>query len=156
MKDTAGVIALPPFIYLGALIAGWVIEYFYPTQLFATPFKHVLGWPLLIAGLTLQITAFRVFKRAQTPVNPYEPTTALITNGPFAYTRNPLYLALTLDYMALAVLTNTAWPWLLLPAVLVVMHYGVILREERYMEGKFGDDYRRYKTRVRRWWGKNV
>lgn len=155
-QDTAGIIALPPLIYAVALVIGWLIEYFFPTQVFGAPLKHILGWPLLAAGLTLQVTGLRAFKHAQTPVNPFKPSTALITGGPFAYTRNPLYLALTLDYMGLTLLTDTAWPWLLLPLVLVIMHYGVILREERYMENKFGDAYRQYKTRVRRWWGRTI
>ncbi|MEW6353717.1 MAG: isoprenylcysteine carboxylmethyltransferase family protein [Pseudomonadota bacterium] len=155
-QDTAGIIALPPLIYAVALIIGWLIEYFFPTQVFGAPLKHVLGWPLLAAGVTLQVTGLRAFKRAQTPVNPFKPSTALITSGPFAYTRNPLYVALTLDYMGLTLLTDTAWPWLLLPAVLLIMYYGVILREERYMENKFGDDYRQYKARVRRWWGRTI
>ena len=76
---------------------------------------------------------------------------AIIQSGPFRISRNPVYLADTLCYVGVAILLNTAWPLLFLPVVLLVMHRGVILREERYLEQKFGDEYNSYKMRVRRW-----
>ena len=90
-------------------------------------------------------------RRAQTPVDPYSPSTAIVVEGPYRYTRNPLYLALTLFYLALASIVNSVWPLLLLPLVLLVIQRGVIAREERYLEQKFGEQYLRYKSRVRRW-----
>ena len=84
-------------------------------------------------------------------MSPYRPTTTLGTAGPYRYSRNPLYIALTLAYLGAAVVVNTVWPVILLPGLLLVMQWGVISREERYLERRFGDEYRRYRTRVRRW-----
>jgi protein-S-isoprenylcysteine O-methyltransferase Ste14 len=83
--------------------------------------------------------------------NPYKPATALAVHGPYRYTRNPMYLAMTIFYLGLTLLVNTLWPLVLLPAVLLVVQRGVINREERYLERTFGDAYRAYKARVRRW-----
>ena len=89
--------------------------------------------------------------RAGTNIRPDLPTTALVTEGPFRFTRNPLYLGLTLMYAGIALLIPGTWPLLLLVPVLLVMRWGVIAREERYLERKFGEPYRAYLGRVRRW-----
>ncbi|NQV80212.1 MAG: isoprenylcysteine carboxylmethyltransferase family protein, partial [Alphaproteobacteria bacterium] len=91
------------------------------------------------------------FRRAGTAVQPYKPSTTVVTDGVYRFSRNPIYLGLTAFYLGLAFAVNSGWAILLLPLVLVVMHYGVIAREERYLEGKFGAAYRDYKNRVRRW-----
>jgi protein-S-isoprenylcysteine O-methyltransferase Ste14 len=90
-------------------------------------------------------------KRAGTNVDPREPTTAIVTGGPYRFTRNPLYLSMTLVYAGITALANALPAALLLPAVLAFMRRGVIEREERYLERKFGDEYMDYKARVRRW-----
>jgi protein-S-isoprenylcysteine O-methyltransferase Ste14 len=92
-----------------------------------------------------------VMKHAGTHIDPYKPTMALVVDGPFRFTRNPLYLSLTLLYSGTAFLLNLLWAILLLPIALVIMQFGVICREERYLEKKFGQEYLRYKARVRRW-----
>ena len=109
------------------------------------------GLAAIVAGIVLMIFAGVQFWRKHTSVIPYSPTTAIIQSGPFRISRNPIYLADTLCYVGVTILLNTAWPLLLLPLVLVVMHRGVILREERYLEQKFGEEYIDYKRRVRRW-----
>ena len=83
--------------------------------------------------------------------NPYKPTKAMISTGPYGFSRNPMYLCLTLLLVGIAFLVNTVWPVALLPALLIFIHYGVIRREESYLERLFGDEYRRYRARVRRW-----
>ena len=90
-------------------------------------------------------------RRAGTSVNPTEPTTVLVMDGPFKFTRNPLYLSLALFYAGVATLVNALWAMLMLPIVLLVINRGVIGREERYLERKFGEQYIQYKERVRRW-----
>ena len=95
--------------------------------------------------------AFRTFSRAGEDPNVRQPTSTLVTDGPFAFSRNPMYVTLTVVSVAIALVVNTAWPIIFLPATLVAIHYGVILREERYMERLFGEEYLRYKARVRRW-----
>ncbi len=88
---------------------------------------------------------------AQTPPEPWKPTGHIVPWGPFAYTRNPIYLAFTGIYVALTVLASSVWPVLPLPAALVAIQRGVVEWEERYLERMFGDEYLRYKASVRRW-----
>ena len=90
-------------------------------------------------------------RRAGTNIYPEKPATALVEAGPFRFTRNPLYVALTILFAALSVEMNMAWGFVILVPLLVVMHYGVIRREEAYLDGKFGDAYRGYRSRVRRY-----
>jgi protein-S-isoprenylcysteine O-methyltransferase Ste14 len=90
-------------------------------------------------------------RRAGTNVDPYEPATAVVTEGPYRFTRNPMYVGFTLMYVGISALANALLPILLLPAVQQLMRRGVIEREERYLERKFGDEYRRYKESVGRW-----
>jgi len=94
---------------------------------------------------------FRTMRRADTPVDPREPVSRLVTAGPFRYTRNPAYLAMTMIYGGITSLANSLPPILLLPTALLAMRRGVIEREERYLEDRFGEEYLRYKSRVRRW-----
>jgi protein-S-isoprenylcysteine O-methyltransferase Ste14 len=90
-------------------------------------------------------------RKAQTHINPREPTTAIVTTGPYQFTRNPIYVSLTLLYAGIALLANAIWALALLPAILYVMNRGVIEREERYLERKFGSLYLNYKALTRRW-----
>jgi protein-S-isoprenylcysteine O-methyltransferase Ste14 len=89
--------------------------------------------------------------RAGTSFRTERPTTAIVTAGPFRYSRNPIYVALTLLYLGIGMVLNALWVLLLIVPVIAVMQRGVIAREERYLERKFGDEYRRYQVRVRRW-----
>ena len=104
-----------------------------------------------LAGAGVMAMAMRGFKAAGTNVQTVLPATALVTTGIYARSRNPIYVALTTIYLGLALALNAVWALGLLVPVLVVMHYGVIRREERYLERKFGDAYRDYSARVRRW-----
>ena len=79
------------------------------------------------------------------------PSTTVVTTGLYRLSRNPIYLGLAALYLGLAFAANSGWAVILLLPILAVMRYGVIAREERYLEAKFGDDYRAYKARVRRW-----
>ena len=90
-------------------------------------------------------------KQAGTNVNHLQPATSLVITGPFRFSRNPLYLSLTILFAGLSLVVNTLWGFIALVPVLVVLHFGVILREERYLEAKFGESYRQYRSQVRRW-----
>jgi protein-S-isoprenylcysteine O-methyltransferase Ste14 len=90
-------------------------------------------------------------KQAGTNINPTQPTTALVTKGPYLISRNPLYLGLTMLYTGIALLSNLFWSILLLPVIVRIINEGVIAREERYLENKFGEQYKKYKERVPRW-----
>ncbi len=150
-KDNAGVIAPPPLIYLGFLAAGLLLKKTPPARSLPRSYANLLGWPLLASGILLGGWFDRTLKRARTPANPYRPVSNLVEDGPFRYSRNPGYISFTLMYAGIASLANALWAILLLPAALVVIRHGVIGREERYLERKFGEEYLRYKARVRRW-----
>ena len=111
----------------------------------------VLAAALLIPGVALAIAGRARFLAAKTNVHPWKPATTVVTSGVFGYTRNPMYLGMTLIYAALSLLADSAIALAGLPVALVIMRYGVIAREERYLEAKFGDVYRQYKRQVRRW-----
>ncbi|MDQ3776141.1 MAG: isoprenylcysteine carboxylmethyltransferase family protein [Pseudomonadota bacterium] len=149
--DRAGVIAPPPLIYVAVFAMGYALDRCYPASLRPDASAAWLGWAILAAGLGVLALGGAYLNRAGTPVNPYRPSTTLVTAGPYRYSRNPMYIALTLAYLGAAVVVNTVWPVMLLPGLLLVMQRGVISREERYLERRFGDEYRHYQARVRRW-----
>ena len=150
-QDKAGVVAPPPLIYLGVLVVGLLLNRRFPIGFRPRRMARGLGWPLLGGGVLLLGCFERAMRQADTPVSPYKPVEHITTEGPFRYTRNPAYLAMTMIYGGITSLANALPSILFLPAVLLVMRRGVIEREERYLEGKFGEEYLRYKARVRRW-----
>ena len=150
-KDHAGVIFPPPLIYGGFLLIGFVIDYFWPIPVLPDNFQYALGGVLIVLALAIIFPAFKLFRKVGTAVRPDRPTTAIITSGPYRFTRNPLYLALTLIYAGIAIAADSIWVLLLLMPVLLIMNRGVIGREEKYLDEKFGEEYRRYKKTVRRW-----
>jgi protein-S-isoprenylcysteine O-methyltransferase Ste14 len=149
--DRAGVIAPPPFIYAAVFGTGYALDSAVPFPLLPDGLAAGLGSVLVAAGLVLLFAGARTLSRAGTAVNPYRPSTVLVTTGPYAYSRNPLYVAFALAYLGAAVLVDTGWPVMLSPVLLWLMYRGVIAREERYLQHLFGDEYRRYQARVRRW-----
>ena len=150
-KDRPGVIAPPPLIYAVGFVAGLLCHKAFPLQIPSNAASAVLGLCLIGTGVLLAVVGFRAMMRVGTHVDPFKPTTAIATDGPFRFTRNPLYLSLTLLYGGIALFLNLPWALFFLPIVLWIMHCGVIDREERYLEQKFGEDYLRYKQSVRRW-----
>jgi protein-S-isoprenylcysteine O-methyltransferase Ste14 len=149
--DTANVIALPPLIYLVPLALGLLLHAIRPIALVPRALSRVVGPALIAMALMVGASAFATLRQAGTPTDPREATTTIVVAGPYRVTRNPIYLAFALLYAGITVLVNTLWAALLLPCVLVIMRRGVIDREERYLQRRFGDDYLRYKARVRRW-----
>ena len=152
-RGNAGVIAPPPLIFLAFLALAAVLEALAPS-LTATLFPHaryVAGAVLFIIGLLIGIAGVRGLRAAATNISTDLPTTALVVDGIYGQSRNPLYLAMTLAYIGLAVAAGSAWAIALLLPLLVLMHVGVISREEEYLKREFGDMYRQYKSRVRRW-----
>jgi len=151
VKDNPGVIARPPVIYLGALALGLGLHAAFRVPVLPVTVARILGVLLIVCAVAIVVSAFRAMARAGTSFRTERPTTAIVTDGPFGYTRNPIYVALTLLYVGIAITINALWVLLLIVPVMVVMQLGVIIREERYLERKFGDEYLRYKARVRRW-----
>jgi len=164
-RDTPGVIAPPPLIYLGFLLVGWGLA-----ELGTRPEAVTagFGWlaagyglemgvrrgvalALIIGGLLLDGMAAGLFRRRGTAVEPWKPSTALVTGGVYRFSRNPIYLGFAITYLGFAVAMDSWIVLLLLLPCLVVVDRFVIQREERYLAAKFGADYEAYRTRVRRW-----
>jgi protein-S-isoprenylcysteine O-methyltransferase Ste14 len=139
-RETAGVILPPPFVYLGGLLPG-----------LAGTVGLSAAVALGLLGLALVLIAARRFSEAGTAIPPYRPSTALVTRGLYRVSRNPIYLGFALIYLALMAGFASLGALVLLPAVLLVMEFGVIRREECYLERRFGQPYRDYRARVRRW-----
>jgi protein-S-isoprenylcysteine O-methyltransferase Ste14 len=150
-QDKAGVFAPPPLIYLGPLIFSLLLGRRFPMRFLPPTMARGLGMPLLGGGVLLLGWFEWAMRQADTPTSPYRPVEHIATQGPFRYTRNPAYLAMTLIYAGIASRANALWAILLLPAAQLVIQRGVIEREERYLERKFGEEYLSYKARVRRW-----
>ena len=154
-RDTPGVIIFPPFIPLSVLVAGLVLNFLIPLRLLArVPFlgRIAMGGIAFVVGIGMAIGAIRIFRRVGTPARPSQPTLALATTGVFTRTRNPIYVGGSLVLLGIAIGFALDWVLLLLVSSLPLLHYGIILPEERYLERKFGDEYRRYKTTVPRYW----
>jgi protein-S-isoprenylcysteine O-methyltransferase Ste14 len=151
--DVAGVIALPPLIFLGFLAAAALLEAVVPLPVLAAhPLpRYLAGAVLAMGGIVMIVMGSRRFVAAGTNIPPSLPTTALVVDGIYRRTRNPLYLGMTLVYLGLGVAAGSIWEIVLAVPLLWVVNTGVISREERYLERKFGDAYRAYKVRVRRW-----
>ena len=150
-KDAARVIAPPPVIFVGALFVAWFTRSLISFKLFPKPYNISLGVGFILLGLLLAVVTSLTLLRAKTALNPYRTTTTVITSGPFRISRNPIYLGLTLAYLGIAFAFDLTTAIALLPVVIVVMNWGVISREEAYLEAKFGEEYLRYKENVRRW-----
>lgn len=149
--DNPNVIAFPPLIYGVPMAVGILLHALFPTNLLPPVLANELGGLSFILAVILAVLASRTMRQAGTNVAPSQPTTAIVSDGPFRFTRNPLYLSLTLLYSSISLLVNALWPMLMLPIVLIIIDRGVIAREERYLEDKFGEEYTQYKVCVRRW-----
>lgn len=150
-EDNAGVVVIPPVMFLGALVLGFLIDWLWPVALLPGNGQYIAGGIMIAAALVFGIWGRILFSRFGTNVEPFKPTTLIITSGPFAYSRNPLYLSLFVLYAGIGILADNVWLFVLALPVFFIVRYGVIAREERYLERKFGETYLSYKRRVRRW-----
>ena len=151
-EDSAKVTFPPPLVYLGFLFIGLVADRVMPWSLDLPPLvRAALAIPFLIVGAGLPMAANGLFRRAGTEVKPWKSVSAIVDKGVYAFTRNPMYLGMALLYIGLALTFESLGALILLPVVIFVIRTQVIAREERYLEAKFGEAYRAYKARVRRW-----
>jgi len=141
----------PPVIYLLFVGLAWGLDGLLPVPLPDNDWMHRAGWGLIGAGLLLMLWAALLMFRRRTTINPYGTPVQLLDSGPFRISRNPIYLADTLVYGGIALLLASLWPWLLLPPLILCMNLVVIRHEETLLAELFGDDYRDYRARVRRW-----
>ncbi len=150
-KDSAGVLLPPPIIFFLGVLLGFLADRLLPWEMPGEDLHLALGWGIITLGMLLIFLGIRELRRLHTTINPAGTTTALATGGPYRRTRNPLYLALSTIQTGIGVATGNPWILLLLLPTVLIIRFAVIRREERYLEGKFGEEYRRYRARVRRW-----
>jgi protein-S-isoprenylcysteine O-methyltransferase Ste14 len=144
----------PPFLFVAGFLAGLGLNALLPFPLVpggATPLSVFVGWGLVALALLLGAWAMFTFAGARTSILPHKPAAGVVEAGPYRYSRNPMYVALGLLYLGLALWLNVLWPVFLLPVVYVLLWSLVVEREERYLEEAFGETYVAYRSRVRRW-----
>ena len=151
---TSGVRIFPPAIFLAGLVIGYLLHWLWPLNVVpadATVAIRILGAVVFLLGVALMAAAVGRFRHFGTSPNPTVPTTAFVRNGPYRFTRNPMYLGMTLMLAGLAFLGNALWPLIaVIPAVIITDRL-VIQREENYLAARYGADYRAFKDAVRRW-----
>jgi protein-S-isoprenylcysteine O-methyltransferase Ste14 len=143
----------PPLVYLAGLAAGWGLHRWRPLPITvgASTGRTIAGMVGVAAWLALFLSAFTAFRRVRTTIMPHKPAAALVTHGPYRFTRNPMYVSLVALYGGVTLFVNSWWPLLFLPAVVVGIDRAVIPREERYLRSAFPNEYGAYAARVRRW-----
>lgn len=152
-NDGAAVRVPPPAIYLGAIVLGIVVHaYILPLPMpLSTGLRIALALAATALGLVFVAGAFRIFRRTGQNPAPWKPTPEIISSGVYRITRNPMYVGMALLQTAIGVGLANWWIVILVPVVLVTVHATAVRHEERYLEDKFEDQYRRYKATVRRW-----
>ncbi|MBB5519921.1 methyltransferase family protein [Amphiplicatus metriothermophilus] len=152
--QTAGVIASPPLMLLGALIAGFMLSNAAPLGVLAQIPERprlIVGGLICLFCLVFSALAVMRFARKGTPVNPFLPPQALVADGVYGLVRNPMYVDFYGFSLGLAIVFAADWVIVATAVLAVVMHYFVIRREERFLEAKFGEPYRAYCARVKRY-----
>jgi protein-S-isoprenylcysteine O-methyltransferase Ste14 len=151
---TAGVITRPPVLYLACLILGLVLDHVLPLP-FTLPETALVRWTagggLILLGVAIFAAGVGNFSRAATPVPSNQPVRALVTSGIHGWSRNPIYVGMFLIYAGIGLVVRSPWVLILALPLAIALRYGVVAREEAYLERRFGDAYRDYKARVRRW-----
>ena len=150
-SDSSGAIAPPPVIGLALAVLGVVVGQIWPVEIIPAPWQYVAGGPIIAGSVLLVASAFRLFRKAETPVPTYRTPKALVTGGVYRLTRNPIYLAMLLLIAGLAVALDNIWLFAGAAVFQHIIRWGVIAREEPFLEAKFGEEYRAFKQRTRRW-----
>lgn len=149
-SDSPGVLIQPPLLFAAGFLIGLALDYWAGVS-FALGDALKIGYLLIVGGVALAVWGIWHMRAAKTNVPTHMPVTALVTTGPFQNTRNPLYIAAAIVYLGLASVLDAPLAMLMLVPVLMVLHVGVVLREEAYLEKKFGEAYRDYAARTKRY-----
>jgi protein-S-isoprenylcysteine O-methyltransferase Ste14 len=152
-SETAGVIVRPPLLFLAALLLGFILDHLLslpPLIPRTDPHRIIAGFMILI-GIAVFAAGIRNFSSATTPVQGTKPTRALVTTGIHGWSRNPIYLGMFLIYGGIGIAVRSPWILTLTLPLAITMRHAVVAREETYLDRRFGDVYRNYKARVRRW-----
>ena len=154
---TAGAVVRPPYLFLAVLLLGFVADHVLPLP-FPVPRVGLVHWisagiagSLIIIGIAVFAAGIRNFASAATPVQGTKPASTLVTSGIHGWSRNPIYLGMVLLYGGIGLAVRSPWVLILMLPLAVTIRYGVVAREEAYLQRRFGDAYQRYKARVRRW-----
>jgi protein-S-isoprenylcysteine O-methyltransferase Ste14 len=151
-EDHPRIVAFPPLLWLINVIVSLLVHFFvFSVRILPQPCALILGIVCLLAGPSLAWPALRTMRAAGTNANPAKPALLIVRSGPYRFTRNPMYLALCLVQAAIGFLLNDWITLLFVVPLALILHYGVILREERYLAAKFGEPYLQLKRDVRRW-----
>jgi protein-S-isoprenylcysteine O-methyltransferase Ste14 len=154
-RDTAGVVAPPPLLAAVTIVLGLILDWLLPAYVLSAVLtlseRIVVGGIMLAASASLGVPAILAFRSGGTHVEPWKPATALVTGGIFRWLRNPMYVGLAFGVAGIAIALASDWALVLLVPAALIMHFGVVRREERYLEAKFGEVYRGYKARVPRY-----
>jgi protein-S-isoprenylcysteine O-methyltransferase Ste14 len=144
----------PPLLFLAALVLGFTLDRLMPLPL-TPPELLAIGWTaggaLVAIGVAIMATGIRNFSRADTPVPSNQAVRALVTTGIHGWSRNPIYVGMLLLYAGIGIAARSPWVLILALPLFVILRYGVVAREEAYLEQRFGETYRDYKAHVRRW-----
>lgn len=144
----------PPLIFLAGLVTGWLLDRLVMPFAIASAvsrWQFALGTVLIVLGAMLAAWGAGTFRRRGTSMLPFRPASAMVVEGPYRFTRNPMYVGMTLAYLGATALVDSWWPLLVLPVVLWTLVRVVITREEAYLAAIFGEEYEEYRRRVRRW-----
>ena len=152
--DSPGIGFPPPLVFVAALALGWGLDRLVPLPIALGAIRPVVvlvGWALVVVWGVLFFPALALFRRARTGIMPNQPATMIVDRGPYRWTRNPMYVGMTGLSLGAALVFDLRWAVLLVPVAVFAVDRFIIPREERYLERRFGDPYRAYRERVRRW-----
>jgi protein-S-isoprenylcysteine O-methyltransferase Ste14 len=141
----------PPAIPIMALLLSWGMGRLWPVDVDWPAWSRWVGGVLVFTPPLLVLSAALTFRRHQTAINPLGRVTTIVSSGPFRYTRNPMYLSLLVIYAGGMLAFRLPWAAILFIPVFLALHFGVIIPEERHLDTAFGEPYRSYRQRVRRW-----
>ena len=150
-KKGAAVKFPPPVIFVILILIGAGLDYVWPLSMGVPPSFESVGIAMCLFGVTVAILVNGTFKRVGTAIEPWKPTTRLITSGFYRWSRNPIYIGFCMFNMGIGIASNSLWIFLSFIPGAILVYYIAIAKEEAYLEARFGEEYRTYKARVRRW-----
>ena len=141
----------PPIAYVAAILTGFALHYWWPVALSTGRWGIPVGLVLIALAITIFLLSLQQFRSAGTPVRGNQPTTTIVRSGPFRFSRNPIYMAFTLLQLGIAMVSASLWVLVAVVPAVALIRLSVIPREEHYLEAKFGEEYLKYRSSVRRW-----
>ena len=141
----------PPLVYAAPLALAWAVDRLLPWRMPGSGWRKGAGWVLVVAGEAIATAGVVTFRRHRTSMIPGRPAAAMVTTGPYMYTRNPMYLGLTVAYAGGSMVLGTWWAPVALPAIVAFVDRNVIRREEAYLRTRFGEEYDEFSRHTRRW-----